>query len=102
MNTEKKLIIEARILSDPEFRIKCLLKLYEKQEELEQDAGTTLIENGVGFTKGDSMYLSQLAQYLQVNPSASFTSGTMQSLKKYLPKYSTQLCNYLTEDEILN
>jgi hypothetical protein len=99
MRNQKKILIEARILSDPDFRVKCLMLLYDKQLEMEQQSGTSMVKNEVGFAASDAMYLSTIAQLRRINPNYSCDSFLLQ---KYLPKYSTQLCNYLTEDEILN
>ena len=106
---EKKILIEARILSDSDFRMKCLMLLYDKQTEDEQATGGVFHKNNRGFNASDSFFLSTIALLKKQEQDEGFRytnyipgSSMQKLLAKLLSKYSNQLCNYLTEDEILN
>lgn len=100
----KQLIIEARLRSDTEFLFKCILKLYEQQTEFEQDIKSTAEQNGVGFTKADAPFLTEVTQQIHKN------GGTLSEkhYRQYLPqaamsmlKYAKQLSNLLTDEEVV-
>lgn len=97
---DKEMIIRLRLEHDYEFATKCLLILYSKQNETEQFTGQTQDENGVGFTKSDSIDCSRLAKYLLDDN--QLIEGTIATifLHKVLPKYAKQLSGYLTDEEV--
>lgn len=93
--TEKQIIIEARLRTEPEFVHLCLMKLYAQQEEDEQAVQDTMHENGCGFTKGDSKFLSSVAAH----DSIEFTKRNITIIRGRMYKYVTQLSKLLNEQE---
>ena len=91
-------IIEARLLTDDEFLLKCLLVLYNHQEYDEQDTHSTYHQNGCGFNTADAPILTVLAEKAQYG---DLNSEQIKVCRKRITKYCKQLTQYLTEDEIL-
>ena len=92
------LIIRMRLQYDDEFAIKCLLKLYEKQEQDEQLIMDATHRNGVGFNKQDSFQLSAIAN-LAVK-GVEISNRNLETLHELMPKYAKQLSRYLTDEEV--
>jgi len=93
------LIIEARLLTDEDFLYKCLLLLYSKQEDDEQIIRSTIHQNGHGFNTADSVTLSRYAEDVKLH--GNLEDGVLSRCRKLMKKYSKQLTQYLTVDEIL-
>lgn len=75
--------------NDVEFIKLCLLKLYERQTEAEQVSAATLELNTVGFTSGDSSFLTIMAEQLKRDQPLTITDWERMRLK--LLKYCRQL-----------
>ena len=69
--------------------IKGLLTIYSYQTSEEQDNGYTKEYNGVGFSGFDSEILSSFAE--QYKTKGWLSPKQMMFVKKYMPKYATQL-----------
>jgi len=93
------LMIEARLLTDDEFLYKCLVCLYDNQEDDEQDMQTTVHQNGHGFNTADAPILTQYAEELRED--GALCSEHLVDCRERMKKYCKQLTQYLTEDEIL-
>lgn len=96
--TDKKFIIEARIMYDLDFAKKCLIVLYDQQTRAEQDVQTTLETNSVGFNKSDGDLLTRCAQI--VSHGEDLMPNKWGLVQSRLLKYAGQLTTLLTDDEI--
>ena len=75
--------------------IKALMKLYERQRDVEKAAKQTRFVNYEGFNQPDARFLSSLAQsYLKYK---KLTPPQMYVLKKKITKYAGQLINMSIE-----
>jgi hypothetical protein len=94
--SEKQIVIEARLKAgERDFVKMCLLKLYEQQEDDEQDSKDTHHENGKGFTKADAKALSRVVEYYH-----NGTEVVVTVVVERLLKYSKQLTTLLTDQEV--
>lgn len=66
-----------------------VLKLYERQTELEQSSEETREDNGVGFNGADAPILSSFAKF--IIKAGFLTSKQTAIARKKLVKYSNQL-----------
>lgn len=66
-----------------------VLKLYERQTELEQSSEETKEDNGVGFNGADAPILSSFAKF--IIKTGFLTSKQTAIARKKLAKYSNQL-----------
>jgi hypothetical protein len=74
---------------NPQWALRGLLRIYERQTADEQASQTTRIHNAVGFTGADATILSSLAE--QVNNGRRLSEKQMAILFKRIPKYAKQL-----------
>lgn len=96
MGIDRILVIESLLGYDDEFLRKCLLILYNKQEEDEQSMDESIYQNGVGFNKADARILGDFALQLIETGELKVNDG----MRRRITKYSKQLSNYLTNEEI--
>jgi|SRR6187551_2961394 len=94
---DRTLIVEALLNYDDEFVKKCLVLLYNKQEEDEQSMDESIHQNGVGFNKADARILSDLAVQILESP---WELKIDDRIRNRIKKYAKQLSNYLTDEEI--
>lgn len=81
--------IKSLIENNDKMVVRSLIKLYEYQTENEKKVGESNIDNGVGFNKYDSDFLSSIAkQYLDCN---FITNKQIHCVRKRILKYSKQL-----------
>lgn len=96
---DKTLVIRTRLEHDNDFLVKCLLKLYELQEEDEQDMADTHHDNGKGFNRADANALTIVAKYYLVTDCPmELAEGS--DVRKRMLKYAGQLAKILTWKEI--
>ena len=90
-NMDKVLVIKQRLQYDHDFMLKCLLKLYEQQEEDEKAISTTQHTNGRGFNKADAPYLTRCVELYKAekNLVLSRRIEAAERLKKYAKQLST-------------
>lgn len=104
----KALLIRTKLAHDTDFVKKCLIRLYEQQEEDEQDRGETTHENGVGFNKADAFILTPIARNMVLESIGSglpperiiITADAMDECRMRLPKYVAQLERLLKDEEV--
>lgn len=97
------IIIESLLMTDAEFLTKCLLLLYDKQEEDEQEIEDSVHQNNVGFNKSDAKFLTDLAIRAKEMGITAFVKSKHfidDNLRKRMRKYTRQLSNYLTDEEL--
>lgn len=68
-----------------------LLQIYARQTESEQRAGSTSIDNGVGFAGADGEFLSNIAEKLKRYANGCLTEGQMRAVRPKMLKYWRQL-----------
>lgn len=97
-----EMIIRTLLEHDDEFALKCLVILYDKQEDDEQLTKEALRRNDVGFTKQDAPLLTELGQHYKEYKRFPLFGyrRPMEKLHKLLPKYAKQLSRYLTEEDM--
>lgn len=103
MKNTYDVVIRSRLQFDAEFLLKCVRLLYDKQEDQEQEAQTTLYNNGVGFNKSDAVFLTGWLQSMEGSQedrdrAAHYTA----EVGRTMLKYTNQLANYLTVEDIEN
>lgn len=95
--SERILLISSTIQYDEEFAKKCLLLIYARQLEDEQDGEETRYDNCVGFNRGDApvltVYAKGVLKELELSP------GYMRDMQERMVKYSSQLETILPHDE---
>lgn len=96
--TEQRIIVEARLRTDQAFLEMCVLKLYEKQTEDEQSFRSTTHTNRVGFTKANALFFTDAAEYIREHDHIPYKD--VKNTAKRMVKYSEQLLNYLTHEEL--
>jgi phage gpG-like protein len=96
--SRKKQIIEAMVVHDYDFAVKCLTALYDEQTLDEQQAETTLHENGRGFNASDAPVMSGYAEWIREGK--SLRQEEREELHKRLTKYANQLTALISDNEI--
>lgn len=86
---DKVLVLRQRLQYDHDFMLKCLLKLYEQQEEDEKVVASTEHTNGRGFNKADAPYLTRCVELYKAEGRMVF-SRRVEAAKR-LQKYAKQL-----------
>ena len=86
---DKVLVIQQKMQFDHDFLIKCLLKLYEQQEQDEQQIRTTAHNNGKGFNKADAPYLTKCVELYKAEKKLIFNRRI--EVARRLQKYAKQL-----------
>lgn len=85
-----KTLMEHKLATKPESRIKALKTLFSYQTESEQRTETTHVFNGEGFNKADAPKMSSLLDYY--NRHGKLTDKQHKLLYFKLKKYAGQLC----------
>lgn len=96
---DKTLIIRTKMEHDDVFLRKCLLKLYDRQMDDEKIDKSTNHENGMGFNRADAKDLSSAA-VMWGRIGAQPIPLRIKQIRERMLKYSKQLSNLLTMDEI--
>lgn len=91
---QKTLIIQTKMEHDNDFLFRCVLAIYEKQEEDEQEMKATAHANGVGFNKADSRFLSEFMELVQQQDWDAI-SESLDEARKRMAKYAGQLSRIL-------
>jgi hypothetical protein len=94
---DKPILIEAR-MQDEEFLYLCIQRLYQQQEADEQSHSYTKHQNGVGFNKSDSPFLSWCA--VKINETGKLSPGETIETRRIMKKYTKQLCSLIKDEEI--
>lgn len=97
---QKILTIQAKMDYDDDFLKKCILKLYERQEEDEQAVRDTTHQNGQGFNKADAKFLTKMASWIIGGLPFSESQQNLADARKRMMKYAGQLSVVLTDQEI--
>lgn len=84
---EIKKLLETR----PDFVKRSLVKMYNRQIDLEKRTKQTRVYNGDGFNKPDGYKLSSFAEFY--NRNGYLTNKQIYVVRKRLMKYSNQLTN---------
>lgn len=89
-------------MHEEDFLIKCVLLLRSKQQPDEQQEQATIHRNRVGFNSSDAPYLERFAIAAQEDSDVArlYVKTEMQRVVFTMLKYATQLCNYLSIEEI--
>ena len=95
MQTWNKDSIQSLLLSDPRAMNKAILKIYERQTEVEQCAGQTIENNGIGFNGVDSEIMSSFAK--QLAQRGFLTPKQTMIARKKMPKYWKQILQLINE-----
>lgn len=95
---KEHIVIEAMLADDRAFLKKCLLLLWKKQTEFEQQEHITHETNHVGFNKPDSPVLSGYAVILSDSHSKSLSEHGWRDAEERMMKYSKQLLSLLKEE----
>lgn len=101
METEE---IKTKIQENGAFAVRCLMKLYEQQTNDEQNIGTTVEYNNVGFNGVDGEILSffarQVEQWNENKYPTPLSPKQLGLVQKKLPKYAGQLVNLLEPSDM--
>lgn len=89
MKTWTKEEIKELLAKNDEMVKRSVLKLYERQTELEQSSEETKEDNGVGFNGADAPILSSFAKF--IIKTGFLTSKQTAIARKKLTKYANQL-----------
>lgn len=90
-----KEIIKEKLSTDIHWIERALVVLHNKQTNQEQNKGTTLIHNDVGFNGVDGRYLSYCAKW--VKNGNHLNEKHMRKCGEKLPKYWKQISNAIKE-----
>lgn len=97
--TEKYAIIKSLLQTSDEFLYLCLKKLWMKQTIEEMAEMVTLENNGEGFNHADAFHMSKYAEW--TDQGLPLTHSELQDARRRIIKYTTQLSNLLTEEDLL-
>lgn len=81
--------IQAFLIKSDLFVVKSLMLLYSLQTDNEQNAGTSIDDNGVGFNKLDAKILTSIA--VQCRRTRHITSKQLNLCRNKLMKYAKQV-----------
>lgn len=81
--------IQAFLIKSDLFVVKSLMLLYNLQTDNEQNAGTSIDNNGVGFNKLDAKILTSIA--MQCKRTKHITSKQLNLCRSKLMKYAKQI-----------
>lgn len=106
---DQDMLITLKLRSNTKFLVKCLLRLHDQQLDDEQTVGETIHDNGKGFNKGDSAFLTAVVKSLRRKATelekpvmdVPFDGVMLEEVRHKLRKYIKQLSTLLTEEEIL-
>lgn len=109
MSTKNEIVLRLKMRHDPRFLKLCLLRLYEKQDEDEQETDTTKHSNAVGWNRTDAMILTPIARNMVLHAidhecpfvEVPITHDEQQECLARLHKYTGQLLQLLTGEELL-
>lgn len=91
--------VRAKLATEPKWAVRALTVVYEGQTSQEQQASTTVEDNGMGFSAFDAEILSSFAQQVErwnrADPTRRYATPLsekqMALLFKRIPKYAGQL-----------
>lgn len=89
--TQKETVEHFRqmLASRPAWALRGLVRIYERQTDIEKASQLTCVNNKVGFTGFDAEILSSIAE--QYKSRGTVSPGQMVVLHKRMPKYAGQL-----------
>lgn len=93
---QKTLIIQTKLEHDNDFLFKCVLLLFERQEEDEQRTKATRHQNGVGFNKADGYMLATFAGHVKLEDWEAIADRIDDARKRML-KYAGQLSGIIQD-----
>lgn len=88
--------IKQLIKTNPEAQKRALLRIYDRQTEVEKRAANTIEHNGVGFNAADAEFMSDLA--LQLRQHGWLSPKQMAKVAKAMPKYARQITEIANGD----
>lgn len=83
------LYIREQLRTNPQWAIRALLRIYDRQTRVEQVRGETIQDNGVGFTGTDAKTLTRIAKISIIN--GKLQSHFFPTLFHRMPKYWRQI-----------
>lgn len=95
--TARIAFIREQVGYNPQWAVRALVRIYERQTADEQASQTTKVHNGIGFTGADAHILSSFAQ--QVQRGRKLSEKQMAILRKRIPKYARQLEAIASEEK---
>jgi hypothetical protein len=94
-------LVKLRMADDIAFLEKCIIAVWKRQTDDEQDTEDTHEENGIGFNKGDAPILSGYADKINARgPNERLREWDFKDASKRMQKYAGQVVRYLTREEI--
>jgi hypothetical protein len=81
--------VKHKLSTDYVWACRALVKIYEKQTSTERACGSTVEDNGVGFSGAHAEFLSSLAQ--QHLRGRKLSEKQLKYLYKYIPRYHNQI-----------
>lgn len=85
---------------DPDFQVRCLMLLYDRQTLDEQQAEHSIHQNRRGFNSSDAPVLSEIAE--AVRSSTPLTPKDHTELTHRLHKYAQQIAPLISDEELLS
>ena len=84
-----KEVIKDYLKKNKNWQLRALVRLYERQTDMEKDSNKTIEHNGIGFSGADAKILTGIFKFYKANNFLTEKQYTV--LSKRLPKYWGQV-----------
>lgn len=96
---DKLLVIKSLLEFDPEFSVRCMMMLYDRQTLEEQLSKDSVQVNGIGFNKADAPVLCPIAETFR-NTGMPVPEKDIGEVLHRMPKYAEQLLTSIKDEEL--